>query len=513
MTYHLEYLTDATLLMKEATGKLEETRRNVELTRKKMHYHLRKVNVKVKAIPTQGECKRAHINATRNAKWRAAYSKTNTVVLKGEVRELQGKCEYLEKDVSESQKIVCSVLQQQQILQAEMQQLRDKAEDDDYNSDDDTQDTSKHPGRPPRKIPAHLRLMHNNRYRNAARMLCWKLLPHVSVAKTQFILKAFLKFCGAEGQQLPSDRQLARFIIEMKHLALYQAAVMMGESKYRGFTHDSTTGMDGKMITVSVTGEAKEGSKIKGPRVLSLGTMVVSSGEAEEGARAVIQLIMMMMKAAELAGNHALARKINIAMFNVGTQHDHNATEDKIDYYIEEEIRKWCEANVHKWEKCPYILQKKACWLIRHYCFEHKIDNLAKAIPDVCDDFCAMGGYLVGWDETCRHDKPSGANWMHAAHKLIGRKGGRDKPGSNPLNINTQFKDHLIRKHKHAELAMLQSLGCIVGERFWARCKQGAMLYSLIGEIRAFLEVAYKAVKKSHGTATENQLEHSVRML
>ena len=102
---------------------------------------------------------------------------------------------------------------------------------------------------------------------------------------------------------------------------------------------------------------------------------------------------------------------------------------------------------------------------------------------------------------------------MHATHKLVGRKGCKDKPGANPLNIHTQFKDHLIRNDKQAELQMMQSLGCIVGERFWARCKQGALLYSLVGEIRKFLEVGYKAVKKSHGTSTENQLEHSVRML
>eukprot|EP00286_Rhodomonas_abbreviata_P005766 CAMPEP_0181320196 /NCGR_PEP_ID=MMETSP1101-20121128/17989_1 /TAXON_ID=46948 /ORGANISM="Rhodomonas abbreviata, Strain Caron Lab Isolate" /LENGTH=663 /DNA_ID=CAMNT_0023427873 /DNA_START=307 /DNA_END=2297 /DNA_ORIENTATION=- len=410
----------------------------------------------------------------------------------------------LQKDVNESQKIVGAVLQEKQILQSEIQHLRD--------NDSDTPGPSGSRGKPRPKVKARFMLMEKNRYKNHACMLCWKILPHVSITKANHILKACLQFCGAENQQLPSDRQLARFIVEMKHLALYQAAVMMGESKYRGFTHDGTTGMDGKMITVSVTGEAKDG-KSKGPRVLTLGTAVVSSGEAEEGARAVISLIMSMMKAAEMAGDQETASKINIAMFNVGTQHDHNAGEDKIDDIIEEEVLKWCQENVHKWEKCPYLLQKKAVRLIRHYCFEHKIDNLAKAIPDACDDFCSLGKYLDGWDVNCRHDKPSGANWMHATHKLIGRKGGKEKPGSNPLNIHTEFKDHLIRTDKQAELGMLQSLGCIVGERFWARCKQGALLYSLVGEVRSFLEGGYKAIKKSHGTATENQLEFSVRML
>mmetsp|Transcript_9367 Transcript_9367/g.18711 ORF Transcript_9367/g.18711 Transcript_9367/m.18711 type:complete len:298 (+) Transcript_9367:1320-2213(+) len=103
---------------------------------------------------------------------------------------------------------------------------------------------------------------------------------------------------------------------------------------------------------------------------------------------------------------------------------------------------------------------------------------------------------------------------MHAAHKLLGRKGGKEKPGSNPLNIHTQFKDYLLRNEKHAELAMLQSLGCIVGERFWARCKQAALLYSLIGEMRTFLATEHRLLKKSRSaSATENQLEHSVRSL
>jgi len=405
--------------------------------------------------------------------------------------------------MSESRKIVGSVVQQNQVLASKIQHLRD--------NDSDTADQSNNPGRM-HKVKARYRLMDKNRYTNDARMLCWSLLPHVSVSKCNHILKACLRFCGAENQQLPSDRQLARFIVEMKHLSLYQAARMMGESKWRGLTHDGTTGMDGKLITVSVTGESKN-SESKGPRVLTLGTAVVASGEAQEGARAVIHLIMSMMQAAEMAGDHELAGKINIAMFNVGTQHDHNAGEDKIDDIIEEEILKWCSENVPKWEKCPYNLQKKAVRLIRHYCFEHKVDNLAKAIPDACEDFCSLGKFLEGWDPNCRHDKPSGVNWMHAAHKLMGRKGGKDKPNSNPLNIHTQFKDHLIRNEKHAELAMLKSLGCIVGERFWARCKQAAMLYGLVGEMRTFLEVQFKAVKKSHGTSTENQLEHSVRTL
>mmetsp|Transcript_18956 Transcript_18956/g.38625 ORF Transcript_18956/g.38625 Transcript_18956/m.38625 type:complete len:154 (-) Transcript_18956:327-788(-) len=151
----------------------------------------------------------------------------------------------------------------------------------------------------------------------------------------------------------------------MKHLALYQAAVMMGESKYRGFTHDGTQGVDGKLITVSVTGESKQ-SASKGPRVLSLGTTVVASGDAQEGARAVIELIMSMLHAAEIVGDHELAAKINIAMFNVGTQHDHNAGEDAIDDVIEEEIQKWCKENVPKWDKCPYVLmhaKTSATWV------------------------------------------------------------------------------------------------------------------------------------------------------
>mmetsp|Transcript_9367 Transcript_9367/g.18712 ORF Transcript_9367/g.18712 Transcript_9367/m.18712 type:complete len:208 (+) Transcript_9367:437-1060(+) len=202
--------------MEEATAELEVTRSQLQVAKRKIFDRLRKVkgatHVKIKQKqPARQEGQQGKV---KNAQRRAAYSKTKAGILKEEVSNLEGKCTYLEKDVGEAQKIVGTVMQEKQVLESTIQQLRE--------NDSDTEApaaTTNNGEKVVKKVKARYRLMEKNRYKNTARMLCWKILPHVSVVKCKHILKACLQFVGAENQQLPSDRQLARFIVEMKHLA------------------------------------------------------------------------------------------------------------------------------------------------------------------------------------------------------------------------------------------------------------------------------------------------------
>ena len=109
----------------------------------------------------------------------------------------------------------------------------------------------------------------------------------------------------------------------------------MGKSKYRGLTHDGTTGQAGKMVAASVSGANDGDDK---PQVLSLGSRIVASGTAADGAAAMIDLIALLGVVAAAAGRHDLVEKLNITMFNEGTMTDHAPGEDAIDDILEGHI-------------------------------------------------------------------------------------------------------------------------------------------------------------------------------
>eukprot|EP00961_Rhodomonas_salina_P004415 60445-Rhodomonas_salina.1 len=233
--------------------------------------------------------------------------------------------------------------------------------------------------------------------------------------------------------QIPSRSVLADMIVEMRNLAAYQAAELMGQCKQRGFTHDGTTGREGKMVTGCVSGEGDhEGAA---PRVLSMGCRTVADGGAREGATAVMMLVETLADAAFTAGEHALAARLNMTIFNVGSQHDHNAGEDAIDDILEEEIELICRKTVHGWFEKTREEQRALVRITRHYCFAHKIDNLAKAVVAAFDGICADGGFLPPADAGNRHSPPSFTNYIHAAHKLVGVKMG--KANGEQCNIHT----------------------------------------------------------------------------
>ena len=132
---------------------------------------------------------------------------------------------------------------------------------------------TRRPGRP----PAHESLREKfefkgkgNVFKVDSRRLFFKLLPHVSMAKMEHVVKAILNFAGIHYKKhIPSRKILSRMIVEMKNLSTYQAVELMATSKHRGFTHDGTTGPNSKMLTTAVLGEGKNRSDL--PQVLTLG--------------------------------------------------------------------------------------------------------------------------------------------------------------------------------------------------------------------------------------------------
>ena len=202
----------------------------------------------------------------------------------------------------------------------------------------------------------------------------------------------------------------------------------------------------------------------------------------------------------------AVAESINIAMI-IAVMHDHTAGEDKLIDLLEEEIVKWKKLNVAGYADLSEAEQDDLSRIVRGYCFDHKIDNLGKAIVRGLGDFCTAGEFLP--TDACgktRHTPPKATTWIHACHKLIGRKHG--KAGGETTNINTDFRMHLQENDLHDGEAMLDSLGPLVGCRFWANMKTAALLYGLAPVIVDYLTNVCPALHK-----IENQHNHSVRTL
>ena len=134
----------------------------------------------------------------------------------------------------------------------------------------------------------------------------------------------------------------------------------------------------------------------------------------EQGAtEGDIQMLLLLM---------AVAESINIAMI-IAVMHDHAAGEDKLIDLLEEEIVKWNKLNVAGYADLSEAEQDNLSHIIRGYCFDHKIYNLGKAIARGLGDFCTAGEFLL--TDACsktRHTPPKATTWIHACHKLIGRK-------------------------------------------------------------------------------------------
>ena len=306
------------------------------------------------------------------------------------------------------------------------------------------------------------KLFAEGKYTLEARLkLLYPIIPAVSLRKGPGIIRNVIEFIGGDVSHIPSIATLGRMIIEMKGLSTYQAAQLMKECQHRGFTHDGTNGKQGKMITGCVSGEGKnEGDS---PRVLTMGSRAVSDGTSLEGRSAVLDLVKGLRDAAAIAGDQELADKLDITIFNAGSQHDAAPGEDKIDDLLEEDIDKILSKKVPGWHDKTRQEQVAMVRIVRHYCFQHKIDNLSRAVADACEMFLAESGVLPPQDATNRHTPPCFSNYMHTAHKLIGIKHG--KPNGETTNIHMEFTNHLERKGLGVEAAMVRALGPLVGDR------------------------------------------------
>eukprot|EP00961_Rhodomonas_salina_P012811 172564-Rhodomonas_salina.1 len=326
-----------------------------------------------------------------------------------------------------------------------------------------------------------------------------------------FVLKAVLNHAGVnDTRHIPSRSILSRMMIEMLNLSRFHAGQTLAKAKHRSITHDGTTGLQGKMITACISTEAeKEGDNA---RVMSIGSVLQSDGTAKQGCGGMLELIRDVQWVLNVAGYPGMAKQVTIACFNAGTQSDSAKGEDAINDLLEIEIVKWHVENTPGWSTMSREVQRGFVQLIRCYCYQHKVDNLSKGVETAFEKLSALFlPTLKDKYKSSGHKTPSASNYMHAAQKLIGMKGG--KSNGNTLNIHKEFKDHLERKGMVKELEMLGGIGALVGDRFWARNKNAAVHYGLLGALTDFLNTEYKQLRRSKQDYTENQLVTSVRTL
>ncbi len=144
----------------------------------------------------------------------------------------------------------------------------------------------------------------------------------------------------------------------------------------------------------------------------------------------------------------------------------HQVNIDARDDLLEQEINKWHTEHTAGWENMGKQLQHAMVSIICTYCFQHKVDNLLKAIDSAFEKLAPS--FLPPANKTTGHK----LNYLHSAQKLIGMKQGKAK--GNVLNLHREFTDHLDQKEK----AMLGGIGALVGDCFWVLNKNSNALCS-----------------------------------
>lgn len=363
------------------------------------------------------------------------------------------------------------------------------------------------------------------RYKNTSRRLFHSCLPFLQPNGFRPVFYNILKFAGVKNpnKHLPSRKLLGKMMIEMRDVSTLQVAIEVSKASEVTLYHDGTTlGQGTQSCNHHIASQLGIPAQREGEqaRVLTLGSLPTASGEAADGAKAVMAQIAAVRRLVEMveqgategdiamsASMQIVASKINIAMLK-SAMHDHQQGEDKLCDLLEQEILKWKKENVADFNKLTEKEQEDLSTIVRGYCFEHKIDNLGKAVVRGLSDFAKAGSFLPAKESGSRHTPPAGKTWLHACHKLIGRK--HCKASGETTNLNADFKYHLEENHLEAAAKMIDSLGPLVGDRFWANFKTAALLYGLAPTIVDYLTKVRPVLQVKKG---ENQLNHSVRTM
>jgi len=350
----------------------------------------------------------------------------------------------------------------------------------------------------------------NGLYTFEARKLFMKLAPHVSANKLPRIVRTFLDFAGVKGKHQPSRAVLGQICLEMRGLAMTQVAERAARAKHRCLTWDGSKDKHIKNMSMHIGLSRDEEGDDREGELLFCGFTPMESGTAEHGKDAIVSRLDEIKTCANVSGVlQNLLDNVHIAMFDEGFMTDHAPTEAAIANLIKEEIRKWIAINatdVVEGSEHHALLSAE----LRAYCYEHKIDNIAKILFEAFDEITQKGDYLPRIHRSTRHAKPSAKTWMFAAHKLLGRSGGTESK-ANDLNMHLDFVIWLKKHNDNDSIKLLKSLGALVGERFWSTCKAAAMLYALMEPIQLFMHE--QQYLDAANRRTENQLKTSVRTL
>jgi len=223
----------------------------------------------------------------------------------------------------------------------------------------------------------------------------------------------------------------------------------------------------------------------------------------------VIDDVNLVSKAAGKGYEQGTKQNFNISSF-AGTQEgfmsDHCQIETLGIDELEKRCRIWCEANIPDFSGKTEEEKSEFCYLARGFCFQHKADNVAKAGKESFKQFRIKSGLMTA---KSKRDLAlaSGVTFCWCAHKCVGMP----NSSATELNLHYDFKIWLKKKGMEKELTVLQALGPLVGDRFWAVYKNAAMIYYLRKPIIDFMaDRAY--VSRGMGKP-ENNLAATIRSM
>ena len=108
----------------------------------------------------------------------------------------------------------------------------------------------------------------------------------------------------------------------------------------------------------------------------------------------------------------------------------------------------------------------------RHYCLDHKIDNLGKEAVTAMRTWALEEGFVK---KNLMGGLCTGKNWVWCAHKLLGIPSAL----CTDTNLHSTFITWLEGKDKHQTIKILGFLGPLVGDHFWATYFNAVCLYAI----------------------------------
>ena len=332
---------------------------------------------------------------------------------------------------------------------------------------------------------AFMKQLKGGRYKSDYRWLWYDFIARMSYDSVRGALrrvgKAFNLPDWLQEKLVPSKSTLAGAVVEMNALADVMVAEAISNAQSRTLSFDgSNVGVkDHQGIQAHLDGRAYQ-----------LGLQQKYSKTGEHGAEAIMSRMQDINATVDFVKERGVSVEVTQEVHPIlfagtqgGSMTDHAQNETKTVDVLEVECRKWCEKNIPDWNEKTREEQDDMVFFSRGYCFQHKCDNLAKAIKTAMKLYRLKSGCLQSKQKKELYFS-SAVTWCWCAHKCIGMA----SSAATDLNLNADFKLWLRGKGRKDDLTMLCSLGPLVGDRFWAVLKNGACLFRLRHSIIEFLQ-------------------------